>query len=30
MNKLLFWILAASVVAAGLWLILNTQAGIGA
>lgn len=30
MNKLLFWILAAAVVAGGLWLIFGTQAGVGA
>ena len=30
MNKLLFWILAAAVVAAGLWLILATSSGVGA
>ncbi len=30
MNKLLFWIIAASVVVAGLWLIMNTTAGPGA
>ena len=30
MNKILFWILAAAVVAAGAWLIWSTQGGVGA
>lgn len=30
MNKLLFWILTAAVIAGGIWLIMNTSAGVGA
>lgn len=30
MNKLLFWILTAAVIALGLWLILSTTGGTGA
>lgn len=30
MRKILFWIIAIALVAAGAWLILNMQAGVGA